>query len=185
MQIAIPHPSLCPRPARSRAGSLVAGVVLVVVGATAAWSAATGPAAPGLDPSGPSLVRAGGSAPMRIPNGAPGDRAASTTTIEVRGGDPAEVRLFGSVTGALAPFLGVTIHRGTGEGDAFRPDPGGTIFDGTLAELPADWSRAIGTGTWSPGERHTFRIVVTVLDRPAAAGTRSRATFRWEARASA
>lgn len=90
------------------------------------------------------------------------------------------------MTGALAPDLAVTISRGTAEGAAWVADRGGDpIFLGTLATMPTDWTYGIGDGAlWQPGERHTVRIEVTLLDHPAVQGASADATFRWDGRPS-
>jgi hypothetical protein len=119
-----------------------------------------------------------------MPNGAPGGTAVSYTTVARSGIGPAAVRLYGDVNGALASDLAVTITRGTGEDAAWVADPGGDpIFLGTLATMPTDWASGLGDAdVWRPGERHTFRIEVTLLDHPAIQGASADATFRWEAR---
>jgi hypothetical protein len=162
---------------------LALGIALLVLGVGSAWAVAASPAAPGFDTAGPVLRQTHGSAPMHLPNGAPGDTAVSTTTIGYEGSGAGVVRLTGEVEGDLAPFLAVTIVRGTGGGATWHPEAGPAVFEGTLAELPSDWASGLTAGgTWQPGERHTFRIEVTLLDRPAAQGRTAEATFRWEIR---
>jgi hypothetical protein len=177
-----------PLPRRSsraafRPASLALGIALLVLGIGTAWATVGAAVGPGLDRGGPTLVRASGSTPLHMPNGAPGDTAVSYTTIRHDEGGPAAVRLYGDVRGDLAPHLAVTIHRGTGEGAAFGAEAGPPLFQGTLASLPRGWADGLdGGGPWSAGERHTFRIAVTLLDHRSAQGTSARATFRWEAR---
>lgn len=103
--------------------------------------------------------------------------------IAYDGGTPGTVRLYGEVAGDLGPYLAVTIVPGTGTGATWQPDPGPALFQGTLAELPTDWASGVPAGgAWRPGETHAFRISVTLLDRPAAQGRTTGATFRWETR---
>jgi hypothetical protein len=148
-----------------------------------AWAMAASPAAPGFDAGGPALRQTHGSAPLTLPNGAPGETVVSTTTIAYDGSTPGAVRLFAEVSGDLGPFLAVTIVRGTGSGATWRPQAGPALFDGTLAELPTEWTSGVEAGrAWQPGETHSFRIAVTLLDRPAAQGRTAAATFRWETR---
>jgi hypothetical protein len=174
-----------PTGATARVGSLVAGIALILFAVGTAAAVVRGPATPGFDHRGPALVRPREAAPLSIPDGAPGDTAVSYTTIAYDGSGPATVRLFAEVTGTgLAPYLDVRIERGSGEHAAWIPDPGDPIFLGTLAGLPSDWSRGVTDGrVWSAGERHTYRITVTLLDHEAAQGRTAAATFRWEARA--
>jgi len=166
-----------------RLTALVLGVALMVLGVGSAWAVAASPAAPGLDTGGPVLRQAHGSAPLAMPNGAPGSTAVSETTIVHEGSARGVVRLYGEVSGDLAPYLAVTIVRGTGTGATWRPDAGAPLFEGTLAELPTAWGSGLTDGrSWQPGEAHTFRIAVTLLDRQAAQGRSAQATFRWEGR---
>jgi hypothetical protein len=175
------------RPARggSRVVSLVTGIALIAVAVGTAAAAVRAAPGPGFDHRGPALVASGGTVPLSMPEGAPGDTTSSYTTIEYEGEGPATVRLFAEITGTrLAPHLDVLIERGSGERATWTPDPGGPIFEGPLAGLPTDWGRGIAAGrVWSTGESHTYRITVTLLDHEAAEGHTAEATFRWEARA--
>jgi hypothetical protein len=186
MQIAIgTHARHRPTGAAARLCSLVAGIALILLAVGTATAVVRGPASPGFDHRGPVLVRPAGAAPLSIPDGAPGDTAVSYTTIAYAGSERATVRLFAEVTGSgLAPHLRVRIERGAGERTSWTPDPDAPIFEGTLAELPRDWTRGIvDADAWSTGDRHTYRITVTLLDHEAAQGRTAEATFRWEARA--
>jgi hypothetical protein len=121
-----------------------------------------------------------------MPDGAPGDTAVSHTTIAYEGSELGEVRLYGDVDGDLAPYLRVTIERGSGGGGTWQPEAGPPVFEGTLAELPDDWTSGLTDGrAWEPGERHGYRISVTLLGGPEAQGRTAVATFRWETRPSA
>jgi hypothetical protein len=186
MQISIQAPTNI-RPLRTgairRLTSLVLGVALLVLGVGSAWAMAASPAAAGFDAGGPALRQTHGSAPLTLPNGAPGDTVVSTTTIAYDGSTPGAVHLFAEVSGDLGPYLAVTIVRGTGSGATWQPEAGPALFDGTLAELPTGWASGIAAGrTWQPGETHSFRIAVTLLDSAAAQGRTAGATFRWETR---
>ena len=186
MQISIQAPANVrplPTGAIRRLTSLVLGVALLVLGVGSAWAVAASPAAPGLESGGPALRQTHGSAPLALPNGAPGDTVVSTTTIAYDGSTPGAVRLFAEISGDLGPYLAVTIVRGTGSGATWQAESGPALFDGTLAELPNGWESGIAAGrTWQPGETHSFRIAVTLLGRAAAQGRTAGATFRWETR---
>jgi hypothetical protein len=183
MQIAIHAPQMhMPTRVGARLCSSVVGGALLILSVGTAWALVGAPAAPSFDRS-PDLVQTGGSGPLRLPNGAPGDTAISYTTIAHPGSEPAVVRLYGDVAGGLAPHLAVTVTRGVGEGAAWVADRAAPVFRGTLASLPADWMSGVTEGgAWDAGEQHTYRIEVTLLDHPAAQGTAADATFRWEAR---
>jgi hypothetical protein len=186
----VPRSILSPvhiRPLRTgaigRLTALVLGIALLVLGVGSAWAVAASPPPPGLDTDGPTLRQTHGSTPLALPNGAPGSTSFSHTTIAYDGSAPGVVRLYGEVSGDLGPYLAVTIVRGTGTGAAWRPESGPPLFEGTLAALPTGWTSGLTDGrSWQPGESHTFRIAVTLLDRPAAQGRTAGATFRWETR---
>ena len=184
MQIAVQMPQMRrpPRRLASRLVSTAVTIALLVLAAGTAGAVVSAPRSPGFDRVVPGLEQIGTSMPLTMPAGAPGDTAVSTTTIVRRGPDPAAVRLSADVTGDLAPFLHVTILRGSGEAAAWVPDAGAPLFVGTLAGLPADWDSGVPDGTWHAGERHTYRIVVTLMDDPRAQGRVAEATFRWESR---
>jgi hypothetical protein len=173
-----------PTRAAARLCSLIVGVALILFAVGTAAAVVRGPATPGFDHRGPATVRSGGAAPMSIPDGAPGDTAVSYTTITYEGSSPATVRLFADVSGTgLAPHLDVRIERGSGERDTWTPEGSDPIFEGTLAQLPIDWSAGLTGGrAWSAGERHTYRITVTLLDHTAAQGRTAAVTFHWESR---
>lgn len=165
----------------ARLCALVLGIALLALGIGTAGAVLAAPPGPRMDGDGPVLVRTGGST-LRMPDGAPGDTEVSYTTIEYRGGEPGAVRMYGLVTGGLAPHLSVRVTRGHGEGAGWIPDHGAPLYQGTLAGLSSDTASGIADpGAWESGERRTYRIAVTMLDHPAAQGERADATFRWEA----
>ena len=184
MQIAIHAPQMhTPGRAGARLWSVLLGSALLVLSVGTAQAVVGAPAAPRFDHGGPALVQTGGSGPLRLPNGAPGDTAISYTTIVHHGAEPAAVRLYGAVSGGLAQHLAVTVTRGAGSGAAWVADRPAPIFRGTLASLPADWASGLADGgPWVAGEQRTYRIEVTLLDHPAAQGAVAEATFRWETR---
>lgn len=105
--------------------------------------------------------------------------------------DPAAVRLYAaSASGALAPYLDLTVEMGPAQAGSFE-DCGGfvpeaALFSGTLAAFGAGHG-AYDTGltTWDPvgpGESRTFRFTVAVQDDPAAEGLGAGFGFAWEAR---
>jgi hypothetical protein len=183
MQIAIPVPQRrrAAKPA-ARLCVTVAAISLLLLAAGTARAVVRAARDPGFDRAGPGLERIGTSIPLTMPAGAPGDTVVSTMTIALRGSDPAAVRLSAEVKGDLAPFLHVTILRGSGEGAAWIPDAGAPVFTGTLAALPASWASGVPDGTWRTGERHAYRIAVTLMDDQRAQGRAAEATFRWESR---
>lgn len=108
----------------------------------------------------------------------------------------AGLRLYGEVSGALAPFVRLDITRGSETApseatcDSFTADPGGgALYDGTLAALPADHSAGVvdrspdgGPAAWADGERRSYRFRLTLEDTPEAQGLAAQARVIWEAR---
>lgn len=186
MQIAIAAPQMR-RAGRAgaRLGTAVTAIAFLLLAAGTARAVVAAPPTDGFDRAEPALERIGTSVPLTMPSGAPGDTVVSTTTIALRGSDPAAVRLFAEVTGDLAPFLHITILRGTGEGPAWVADEGSPVFAGTLAALPADWAAGVPDGTWRAGEVHAYRIAVTLMNDARAQGRVAEAAFRWESRSTA
>lgn len=129
--------------------------------------------------------------------------ATATGCIEVHytGSLPAEIRLRALVSGAVANDLDLRVTRGTGASGfpgcgSFSPDAtdylgkgAGVVYDGTLGAFPASWTS--GTldppgatqETWTQGEKHAYRIRVSVPSGGGAQGKApATATFTWEAR---
>ncbi len=130
----------------------------------------------------------------------PGDFTEGCISVRYSGSLDAGVRLYATVTGGLAPYLTLTITRGTG-GTSFPSCGGfladstnyigqgnGVIYTGLLSAYPTDYSSgltdpsAATPDTWTTDEAHTYRFVVTLNDDNAAQGLSSTAVFRWEAR---
>ncbi len=130
------------------------------------------------------------SALLTLPNGSPGSRVSSTTTITYRGTEPAVVRLYVTTIGTgLAGFLRVTITRGI-ERSGFVPDRldyvgagPGVLYRGTLAELPTSFGAGVADpATWTDGETHAYRFEVTLVGDERAQGRTARANFLFKAR---
>lgn len=146
----------------------------------------------------------GGTAVLTLSNAALRDTATGCIQVTYTGNLPANVRLYGSTDGsALDPYLDLTIIRGTGLSGAFptctgfTPDgatyaaPNGVVYDGTLADFVAthaDWTSGlidpvVGTPeSWTNGEAHAYKFIVTVQARTVARGKGTTPTFTWEAR---
>jgi hypothetical protein len=134
-----------------------------------------------------------GSAMLDLSGALPGSSDASCIKVTYAGSLDAEVHLYGTVSGALAPYLNLTVTRGSdssafGTCGSFVADPGGgVLYDGPLSGLPAGWAGGIvdnlaGTPeVWQSSEAHAYRFVVTLADNPAAQGQSANATFTWEA----
>jgi hypothetical protein len=96
------------------------------------------------------------------------------------------VKFYGSAAGALAPYLDVTVERGTGVGYGDCTGFTGTsIYSGTLADLNTNvGSYANGVGSWTPAssaDSRVYRITVTVQQNSLAQAKTATGTFTWEA----
>ena len=138
-----------------------------------------------------------GQALLSLTAAEPGATDTGCILVTYNGSLDAAVRLYADVTGALAPYLTVTITRGTDPAPAFGDCAGftaedtdfigagaGVMYTGTLAGLPAAWDAGIADGpdTWTTGESHAYRISITLVNDIAARGLTADAAFVWEAR---
>jgi hypothetical protein len=114
------------------------------------------------------------------------DRCIEVTYDGNVGGD--RVLLYAeSVSGALAPYLDLTIQMGADAPGSFGSCAGfsapTTLYSGTLADFAADHgSYAAGRSTWNPAEgreSRSFRFSVSVRDVPAAAAKTATFGFSW------
>ena len=100
---------------------------------------------------------------------------------------PADIRLYGTSAGALAPYLDTTIEVGSGGGygncGAFTPSS--TLYSGTLSAFSAansNWATGLPTFTAAANPTSaTLRFSVDVQDVPAAQGGAGSADFTFEA----
>ncbi len=182
-------------------------------GTWAAFSAATANTGNAFAAGSVTLDNSGssGSTPMLSLAGAvPGDTDTSCITVDYDGTLDANVSLYGRTgdgapatagTFELAPYLDLTVRRGTGltqpydscvgftadTGD-YGHGPHGIVYDGTLEDFPDDfdagrWDPTFGTPeVWTTGESHDYEFVITVRDDNAAQGLSAEQTFTWEAR---
>ena len=144
-----------------------------------------------------------GAAMLSLAGARPGDAADGCIVVTYAGTLDASVVLYGNVTDALAPYLSLTVTRGTVASPSFpscagfSPDPGdplglgpGVLYRGPLSGYPGSYAAGIVdpdplTGlpeTWTTGESHAYRFEVTMGPDPAAQGLTASAVFAWEAR---
>ena len=117
----------------------------------------------------------------------PGSSVTECITVTYDGDvTPAPVRLYGTGTGALAPFLDLRIEVGTGGSSSSCAGftPSGTLSDDTLSQFAAtrtNWSNGLAafSATTTPTSR-TFRFTAEVQDDDAAQGLSANAGFTWE-----
>jgi predicted ribosomally synthesized peptide with SipW-like signal peptide len=132
---------------------------------------------------------------LSLSNVQPGASDISCILVTYSGSVASTVRLYGSVAGALAPYLTLTVTRGDDPSPGFAADStdyigagAGIVYQGPLSSFPASY----GTGlvdpipaspeTWTTSEVHTYRFSVSVVDDNAAQGQTVTASFSWEAR---
>jgi hypothetical protein len=138
----------------------------------------------------------GGSAMLALANATPGSSETSCIRVTYTGSVSSSVRLYGTATGTLAPHLILTITRGADSAPSFdsctnfTPDAAnhigagpGVIWTGLLSTFPSTWAGGVvDPGTWTTSEAHSYRFVVSPVDRDAAEGLSSTLAASWEAR---
>jgi len=100
---------------------------------------------------------------------------------------PADIRMYGTSSGALAPYLDTTIEVGTGGsfGDCTGFTSSSTIYSDTLSNFSTthtNWTSGLATFTAAvnPTSR-TLRFTVDVQNDPSAQGQSATADFTFEA----
>lgn len=138
---------------------------------------------------------------LTLSNATPGATATGCIRVSYGGTLPADVKLFATVSGALAQYLTLKVTRGSDSGTFpncnFTADTrdyigqgSGVVYNGTLSGFPADYAGGLtdpdnstgGTETWSSPETHAYKLEVTLQDNSAAQGQSASASFTWEAR---
>ena len=183
-------------------GLLVIAVVNGVVGSLAVLSAqarnpsdtfSTGTVIIGDNSSGSTL--------FTLSAADPGGTASGCIKVTSTGSIGSTVRLYGASTGGLAPYINLTITRGTdgspsyascanfaADGTNYLGAGSGVIYSGTLAALPSTYGAGVvdptagSPRTWTTNEAHSYKITATLANNNAAQGQSSTATFTWEAR---
>jgi predicted ribosomally synthesized peptide with SipW-like signal peptide len=130
-----------------------------------------------------------------------GESKSGCIMVTYLGSLDANVRLFGSTTGTIAPYLTLTVTRGTDNspafpacGGSFTPDGtdyigegNGVLYKGTLAAYPSSYGSGVvdapgAPEAWTTSEAHAYKFTVTMSTDVAGQGTSGSATFNWEAR---
>ena len=143
----------------------------------------------------------GGARMLSLTAATPGSSATGCIAVTYNGSLNATVRLYGAVTGSLAPYLMLTVTRGAdpapsfGSCTTFVPDltnylgsGAGVVYSGLLSAFPSSYAAGIvdptsGTPeTWTTAEAHSYKFVISLNNDSAAQGLSSTATFAWEAR---
>ena len=113
---------------------------------------------------------------LTLSNARPGDSTTGCIAVTYGGTLPADVHLYGNVNGALAPYLTLTVTRGTDPSPSFPGCAGftadgnnyigagaGIVYQGNLSGYPATWGGGIvdapgSAETWTNGEQHVYRF---------------------------
>jgi hypothetical protein len=183
---------------------LVVGSLLAVTGAVtfSAFSSTTGNSGNSFA-AGTVLISDNdtSTAMLSLANAQPGATDTSCILVTYSGSLASTVRLYGTIAGALAPYLTLTITRGTDATPIFDDCVGftadatdylgagaGVIFSGPLSGFPASYASGIvdpipgSPESWTTSETHVYRFAVTLADDNAAQGQSATASFSWEAR---
>ncbi len=140
----------------------------------------------------------GGSTSMfTFTNQRPGVVDNSCIRVNYAGTLSATVKMYASVSGTLAPYVNVTVTRGTESSPTFDTCGGftadainynglgnGVLYSGPLSSFPTTYAAALAdpAATWTSGTAASYRFSVQIADDNAAQGLDSQATFTWEAR---
>lgn len=141
-----------------------------------------------------------GGAVISLAGAMPGNSNTGCIAVTSTGSLASTVRLYATVTGTLAPYLTLTVTRGTIASPTFPSCTGfsadatnylgsgaGVIYTGTLSAYPTTYAsgivdpKAATPETWTTNEVHVYQFAITLANNGAAQGLSSTATFRFEA----
>lgn len=96
------------------------------------------------------------------------------------------VKLYGTASGALAPYLNLTVEQGTGGGfGSCSGFSGSSIYSGTVSGFATAYTNfGNGLSAFSPSanpETHVYRFTVTVQNDNNAQSKSATADYTWEA----
>jgi hypothetical protein len=110
------------------------------------------------------------------------------------------VRLYGTTSGTLLPYLTLTVTRGAQTSPTFNscttPNNfvadatnyigagAGVVYSGAASAFPTTWTAGLvdPNATWATSEAHVFRFAFTIANDNNAQGKSASASFTWEAR---
>lgn len=186
------------------ASVLVVGVAALVVGSAtfAAFSSTTQNSANDYEAGTVHITdNDAGGAMLTLTDASGGSSTSGCILVTYSGSLTSNVRLYGSTTGDIAPYLNLTVTRGTDNspafptcGGSFTPDStnylgqgNGVVYSGTLSAFPTNWAGGIvdapgAVENWTTSEAHAYKFTVTMSTDPAGQGKSGTATFTWEAR---
>ena len=142
-----------------------------------------------------------GAAMFNVTGMRPGQTEVACIRVTYTGTLNVPVKLYGTSTGALPPFLDLNVQRGTMPANAFVTEPNAadscagfatqtTLFNAKLNTFATTYAggyndpgTAAAAPLWATGENHVYRVAVTLpttVDN-AAQGAVATTTFTWEA----
>ena len=143
----------------------------------------------------------GAGAMLSLSSASPGASDTGCIKVTYTGSLAAAVHLYASASGGLAPYLDLTVTRGTDSSPSFDSCGGfsadstdyigagaGVVYSGTLAAYPATYAAGVidasasAPATWNTNDAHSYKFVITLQNNSAAQGLSATATFDWEAR---
>jgi len=138
---------------------------------------------------------------LSLSNAKPNDSDTSCIKVTYTGSLSSTVRLYGTVSGTLASYLTLTVTRGTDSSPSFdsctnftadatdyNGNGAGVIYSGNLSAFPSSYAagivdpKAATPATWTNGNAHSYKFVVTVQDTDSAQSQTATGGFTWEAR---
>lgn len=130
------------------------------------------------------------SATFAVSGLAPGVTQSRCVLVHNTGTLAAQVRLYGRVSGDLAPYLDLVVTRGTATSTtdascaSFQADAGGGIlFDDALSLFPTTAAGAlVETAAWAAGEAHAYRFDLVLRSDAGGQGHSATVGFTWEGR---
>lgn len=139
----------------------------------------------------------GGSTPMfTFTNQRPGVIANSCIKVNYTGTLSATVKMYAAVSGALAPYVNLTVTRGTDSSPTFSsctnftPDAinyntlgNGVLFNGTLSTFPTAYASGLSdpAAGWTSSTTASYQFSIQIANNNAAQGLAASASFTWEA----
>jgi hypothetical protein len=142
-----------------------------------------------------------GGALLSLSGAVPGDSDSGCIRVLYSGSLSSTVRVYGSSSGPLAPYLTLTVTRGADPAPSFPSCSGftpdatnyigagpGVIYSGPLTSFPGSAATGIqdpvaaSPETWTTSEDHVYRFSVTLINDPAARNKSGSATFTWQSR---
>ena len=186
------------------ASVIVVGVAALVVGSAtfAAFSSTTQNSNNDYDAGTVHITdNDAGGAMLTLTNASGGSTTSGCILVTYSGSLTSVVRMYGATTGDIAPYLNLTVTRGTDNspafptcGGSFTPDGtnyigqgNGVVYSGTLSSFPTNWAGGIVDApgvveNWTTSEAHAYKFTVTMSSNTAGQGKAGTATFTWETR---